>query len=175
MRTCIRVVVACLLGLIFCLIGQGSGFAHTELSESSPGDGDVLASAPAQVVLRFTEPVVPDLSEVVLQDPDEVIHRSERLALATDGALVASMTPSGPDGLWRMSYRVVSVDGHPVVGTIEFSVGAAAVQQSGASLGSPVRWVVAGVAVLLVAGVALALRASAGKDPDAADPAENQL
>lgn len=175
MRTCIRVVVACLLGLIFCLIGQGGGFAHTELSESSPDDGEVVASAPSQVVLRFTEPVVPDLSEVVLQDPDEVIHRSERLALATDGALVASMSPRGPDGVWRMSYRVVSVDGHPVVGTIEFSVGVAAVQQSGASLASPVRWVVVGVAVLLVTGVALALRAAAGKDPEAAVPLEHQL
>lgn len=173
MRTCIRVVAACFLGLIFCLIGQAGSFAHTELSESSLGDGEVLASAPAQVVLRFSEPVVPDLSQVVLQDPDEVVHRSERLALATDGALVASMDPSGPDGLWRMSYRVVSVDGHPVVGTIQFSVGPGAVQQSGASIGSPVRWIVAGVAVLLVTAVAFALRAAAGRDQDAVIAAEH--
>lgn len=95
--------------------------AHTSLVSSDPSEGARLDSAPQQVVLTFSEN---------LNQPSEaglVVDGTTRDAsVEVDGRrLVVTATGERPDGAYQVNYRVVSADGHPVTGTLSFTVGEA--------------------------------------------------
>jgi hypothetical protein len=86
------------------------------------------------------------------------------------GAVVtASLPANGPKGDYVLAYRVVSADGHPVTGEVEFTVTTgrapqAQVQEQGSAntsptstgvLGVPLWGVIGGAAILLVLAVLL--------------------
>lgn len=95
--------------------------AHDELVSTDPADGASLEEAPAAVTLTFSEEVVQLGTAVVVTDAAGV-----RLAdgpLVVDGAVITrAITPPTVAGEVRVSYRVVSSDGHPVTGTLTFTV-----------------------------------------------------
>jgi copper transport protein len=117
-----------MLGLLFTtfalLLGPASpASAHAVLVSSSPVTDAVLPSAPAEVVLTFSESVrrVPDKIRVL--GPDGA--RVDRGEPTFDGAVVTiPVDPSGPRGTYLVSYRVISADSHPVAGGYTYSVGA---------------------------------------------------
>jgi copper transport protein len=100
--------------------------AHATLLSTEPAAGSVLTTAPHQIRLLFNEQIEPGLSRITLVAPD-----SHSLALRVQGdphdvhALVGSVD-SLANGAYRVEWRVVSADGHPVGGNFSFSVGAAA-------------------------------------------------
>jgi copper transport protein len=101
--------------------------AHASLIGTSPRPDQVLAAAPADVVLTFNDAV--DLKTATLQ----VLEPSgSPLAIGLPAHLgndQTSLTVSLPKALGpgtrTVLYRVVSSDGHPVQGSFRFSVGAA--------------------------------------------------
>lgn len=118
-----------LLTLLLVLLASATGaFAHAQLLASDPADGTVLMAPPEQIVLTFSEPVVPLVFR--LSDPS---GRVENLPVA--GAIVGlepSATrlvvklPSGQGlGTHSLTWRVTSADGHPIGGGLLFSVGKA--------------------------------------------------
>ncbi|PWK76142.1 copper resistance protein CopC [Aminobacter sp. AP02] len=96
--------------------------AHASLIRSTPVEGAVVGQMPAQIMLTFSEPVTPLV--VLLMRPD---GRSDRLEGVDSGDGVGVDLPATdmPDGTYLLSWRVVSSDGHPVGGTVTFSVGSA--------------------------------------------------
>ena len=95
--------------------------AHATLISSDPADGAVVATAPTQLTLTFNEPVSALVVRLVGSDGHV------RLLLNPDGRqarLVISAPAAIPQGTQVLSYRVISLDGHPVGGTVVFSVGA---------------------------------------------------
>lgn len=94
--------------------------AHASLVGSTPADGTVVASAPASYVLQFNEPVSP--LKLTLVQPDGN-------TLSLDGFELKDRTleivaPSGlGSGTHVLSWRVVSEDGHPIGGSVVFSIG----------------------------------------------------
>lgn len=109
--------------------------AHNELSSSNPPDGAVLSSAPTAVVLTFEEEADPRFLQVA--------------AIATDGSRVGAGTPTAVGtrvtlplsplsaGDYAIVYRVVSADGHPVQGKVDFTVGSAPAIVSRPGAGTP--------------------------------------
>ena len=95
--------------------------AHDELVSTDPADGASLEEAPAAVTLTFSEEVVKLGTAVVVTDAAGV-----KLAdgpLVVDGAVITrAITPPTVAGEVRVSYRVVSSDGHPVTGKLTFTV-----------------------------------------------------
>lgn len=97
--------------------------AHTDLLSSSPANGTTLAEPPRQVELEFTEPMAPSLATIMLTVPggqpvDIPVRSGDR-----DTVLLVDVPPSAaPEGTWRVSFRVTSVDGHPIAGKIDFDV-----------------------------------------------------
>jgi methionine-rich copper-binding protein CopC len=92
-------------------------WAHAGLVSSDPADGSVLTIAPTQVVLEFNEVLLEDTVSVALRDAQDVVVSSGEVR--ADGAVVTAPWPAGlPDGQYRLAYRVVSADGHPVNGEI---------------------------------------------------------
>jgi copper transport protein len=89
----------------------------------------VLQETPAGIRLRFNEPVSPLV--VSLTDSQGRMHHG--LAVAPHGdTLDIAMPGELPRGSHILSYRVTSGDGHPVGGSLVFSIGAPTRMASGA-------------------------------------------
>ncbi|GAB3138669.1 hypothetical protein GCM10027290_06470 [Micromonospora sonneratiae] len=106
------------------LLGAGvPASAHAVLASSSPIPDTVLASAPTEVVLTFTEPVRKVPGKIRVLGPDG--NRVDRGEPTFNGAVVKiPVDPTGPRGTYLVSYRVISADSHPVAGGYTYSVGA---------------------------------------------------
>ncbi|WP_375782766.1 copper resistance CopC/CopD family protein [Bradyrhizobium sp. Pha-3] len=119
MRAVASHVVASLVALLLALSLATSAHAHAVLIAAEPADGSVVTEAPKTVVLRFNEAVAP--TAVSLLDaagtPRDVTIR------AVDQSVMVTLPADLPQGTQVVSYRVVSQDGHPVAGSLLFSIG----------------------------------------------------
>ncbi|TIW61152.1 MAG: copper resistance protein CopC, partial [Mesorhizobium sp.] len=113
-----------LLAMIMALVVMAStnqAFAHAALIKADPPDGSVLAQAPAQFALTFSEPVSPLVLTLVKPDGTPVALTSFRLS---DQTLEIDDPQPLKSGTHVLSWRVISADGHPVGGSLLFSIGA---------------------------------------------------
>jgi copper transport protein len=151
--------------LLFAALPWRAVHAHAVLLESSPAENAVLAEAPERVVLRFNEPVRPAVIRLLRASDEGSVELAS--AQATDAEVRVPLPAGLPDGSYILSYRVTSADGHPVVGSFVFAIGApgTAASPTSAAAGSEDFWRTAGVAaralwygsLLLAAGLALFL------------------
>jgi copper transport protein len=118
-------VVAMTVGLL--LLPKTAAWAHAELLETSPPNGAHLDAAPRQVVLRFSESVLPVRSGFSLLDGSgETIAAPSARRVPGDATRISMPLPTSlGDGVYVVDWRVVSADSHPVHGAFVFSVGAA--------------------------------------------------
>lgn len=115
-----RRLVALALFAVLCLIGAPGASAHSQLASSTPADGAVLDTAPAEVVFEFNEPLLPDFVRFIAADAAG--STSDLVVTGVDGATATVQWPAAfAPGEWRIEYRVVSQDGHPVNGGISFT------------------------------------------------------
>jgi copper transport protein len=109
------------LGVLLAL-GYRVAEAHTRLLSSEPAADSHLTVRPTRVRLVFSEPIEATLGTISITGSD---GRGIRLAAAGDAhdvhALVAPMDALAA-GSYRVSWRVVSADGHPVSGTFAFTL-----------------------------------------------------
>lgn len=111
-----------LAGLLTVLVGTSSpAFAHAALVASQPSDGAVLPMVPASFDLRFSEAVSPLALRLVAPDGTASVLGGAELR---DGRLVIPAPAGLSEGTHVLSWRVVSEDGHPVGGSVVFSIGA---------------------------------------------------
>jgi copper transport protein len=100
--------------------------AHAELLSTEPGQGEVLASPPAEVLLRFNEPVdAPDDVIEVYGSSGDQLDVGARFRPDGDQSLVAVELPELDDGAYVVTWRVTSTDSHPIRGGFTFRVGEA--------------------------------------------------
>lgn len=117
----LRLAAVTLLTGLALLLGAGPAFAHTRLTGSDPADGASLDTAPQRVALTFNEPMQAGFATVTLVGPDGTQYQSG--AVSTDGGTVAiGVAPLGPAGKYEIGYRVISEDGHPVTGSVAFTL-----------------------------------------------------
>jgi copper transport protein len=110
-------VVAALL-LVVC--GSTGALAHASLVATEPRDGSMVAQAPKMVQLRFNEPVTPAVIRVIDSDGTT---RDDAAVHAVNETIEITLPAGLPAGTQVISYRVISADGHPVAGSMMFSVG----------------------------------------------------
>jgi copper transport protein len=109
------------IATLLSVLGFATGVsAHASLVSSEPRDGSVLASAPKVVQLRFNEVVTP--ADIKLIDAEGRL-RDDATVSAHDDTIDVKMPDGLPRGTQLVSYRVVSADGHPVGGSLVFSIG----------------------------------------------------
>lgn len=113
-------VVGAALGLALVAVPAA---AHTELIGSTPADKATVATAPAQVVLEFNQPVQQDFGQVAVLDAAGAHH--EQGDTEVDGSIVTQHVGALAAGAYEISYRVNASDGHPITGTLTFTVAAA--------------------------------------------------
>ncbi len=155
----IRGWVVGVLAVLALLAGASPAAAHAELDSSDPEDGATLASAPAAITFVFGEEILPQGNAVTLTDVAADV-RLEVGPVDVDGDTVSVTWPeSSPAGQFRAAFRVVSADGHPINGTITFTVE----QAVGAVAASP-------AAVQASPSAGAASPAPVAEDPAAASP-----
>ncbi len=110
-----------LLGLaIASLAMAGQALAHAALTKTVPADGAIVASTPTEFSLSFSEPVSPLVLSLI--GPDGTSRSLTRFVL-TDRMLSIIAPGDLAHGTHVLSWRVVSEDGHPVGGSVLFSIG----------------------------------------------------
>jgi copper transport protein len=128
------------LGALLCFVAlvPGPATAHAVLVEARPADGERLDRPPDALELRFSEPIVPVAVRLLdasgAEVPDVAVEpRAETLVVRPRAPL--------PEGAYLLSYRVTSVDGHPVGATLRFGVGVEPVPEPAGAAGErAARW-----------------------------------
>lgn len=124
--TRLRILLLCLLAWAWTPLAWG----HASLLSSVPPRGAVLDQGPATVELEFSEPVSATVMRLVT--PDGQIHALP----PTDNrgtAVSISVPEQTGDGTYLLNWRVVSADGHPIGGTLDYSIGGPAESASARS------------------------------------------
>ncbi|HEU4572720.1 MAG TPA: copper resistance protein CopC, partial [Candidatus Limnocylindrales bacterium] len=130
-----RVLGALVLAALGLVLGAGSAAAHAVLVASVPGDGEVVATAPNEIRLVFSEPLDSTYSslDVLVADGTALASRVGTVDPANRTVLVAPAPPLA-DGTYTIVWRSLSADdGHTGSGSIVFSVASG----SSAPPGSP--------------------------------------
>jgi copper transport protein len=113
-------LVFAVTALLLVVCGATRAFAHASLVATEPRDGSMIAQAPKTVRLRFNEPVTPAVVRVIDSDGTT---RNDAVVHAANETIEIALPASLPAGAQVISYRVISADGHPVAGSIMFSIG----------------------------------------------------
>ncbi len=122
--------------LFAVIVAPNPAAAHAALIKAEPADGTVIATSPSSFSLTFSEAVSPLVLTLVHPDGSSLPLTSSRLDGQT--VVIANPQPLG-QGTHILSWRVVSEDGHPVAGSLLFSVGGPSAAPQTAE---PVDWLV---------------------------------
>lgn len=114
-----RALIGALTALLV-LLAPAPAAAHAVLMEAQPADGERLDQPPTELRLRFNEPVMP--VAVRLLDPDGTEVQGTAVAVQGPTLIVRPPGPL-PQGAYLLSYRVTSLDAHPVGASLRFGVG----------------------------------------------------
>jgi len=121
--------------LILWMVSATAAFSHATLVSSQPADGAVLDRAPPLLVLTFNEAVAPLVFKLLGPDGTPTA-----VTPPADGGATLRIPVSGlARGTHVLSWRVVSADGHPVGGSLLFSVGRVTASPFQAAESNPVR------------------------------------
>ncbi|MBQ1064381.1 MULTISPECIES: copper resistance CopC family protein [Micromonospora] len=110
------------LGVVaaFALLPAAPAAAHNSLTGSDPRDGARLAAAPERIELRFLATPKEATTEVTVTGPDNVAAAGG--APTFSGKRVTVPFRPGAAGLYIVTYRLASDDGHPIKGEIRFTL-----------------------------------------------------
>lgn len=130
-------LLAALLGLGLVVAVPVAASAHTDLAGSTPAEDAVVDRAVTSVRLTFASALNPDLGDAVVVGDDG--NRAVGQTTVRGRVLTVPVQPLDRAGRYEVSYRVVSVDGHPVTGHYRFEIseaGARAAQALESSAGA---------------------------------------
>lgn len=163
---------------VMIMLGAAPASAHAELESMTPGQKSVQTAPPREVTLTFDEPVNRRFTVIRVTGPAGATVSSGAPTVDRD-VVHQQLVPLSKPGRYQVAYRTVSVDGHIVSGSREFTfrpavastptasvqaappappVAAAAPQQDPSSERFGIQLALGGVAVALLAGVALTVR-----------------
>jgi copper transport protein len=101
--------------------------AHAALLKTSPGDGTIVKTAPAQVEMEFSEGVLLSDDSIQVLGPDGSRADTGKPHATAAGSTTAAVSlRSGlKKGTYVVAWKAVSADSHPVAGAFTFSIGVA--------------------------------------------------
>lgn len=108
--------------LLIALPTSGVAMAHDQLVDSTPAEGQEFEVAPTEATLRFSGEMIEIGAEVALLDAntEELVELPD--AFEIDYDTLVQPLPELAGGTYALNWRVVSQDGHPISGTINFTV-----------------------------------------------------
>jgi copper resistance protein C len=109
--------------LVIVLAGTSRVEAHAFLKDAEPRVGSTLQTSPNEVRIRFTENIEPAFSSIQVFDASgkEVDKRDVHLD-RSDRALLHVSLPRLGAGIYKVVWRVISLDTHVTNGSFMFRV-----------------------------------------------------
>lgn len=172
-----RALVACLIAGAAVLVTAPPAAAHNALISSDPKDKTSLEAGPSSVTLTFDQDVQggQGINTISVVDANGGHYEVAGDPTIKDNAVSAKVNALGKAGQYKIGYRILSADGHPVSGELTFTLTKdgtgtpttpaspdTASGSDGSSDGLPI-WVwIVGAVVLLGGGVFFALRGGGG-------------
>jgi|TARA_B100002003_G_C14155189_1_gene556007 methionine-rich copper-binding protein CopC len=98
---------------------QATAFAHTALSESTPGDGAMVKEPPANINLVFTEPV--QLVKFEVMGTGHEMPTEFKLSTEAHASFTI-VTPGMHAGNFTVNWAAIGADGHTVTNSYAFVV-----------------------------------------------------
>lgn len=125
--------------VLWGLVAAPGASAHAVVISTNPADGSLLATAPSQVSIVFSEAVELQLGALRVFAPDGSradVGSAGHPAGHADTASIG-LRPNLKDGTYVVSWRVISADSHPVHGGFTFSIGTTSAPAAAGSAAAP--------------------------------------
>lgn len=107
--------------LLLFLLAAPAAWAHASLISTDPADGQVLSASPETITVTFSERVsLADTGNALL---DATGSPASAQITARDNTVLITPDEELSDGSYIVTWRVISLDSHPVAGGITFAVG----------------------------------------------------
>jgi copper resistance protein C len=171
-----RALIACLIAGAAVLVTAAPAAAHNALISSDPKDKSSLEAGPSSVTLTFDQDVQggEGINTISVVDASGGHYEVAGDPTIKDNAVSAKVDALGKAGQYKIGYRILSADGHPVSGELTFTLtkdgtGSPRVVEAKDLVGRPNGdglpiWVwIVGAVVLLGGGVFFALRGGGTK------------
>jgi methionine-rich copper-binding protein CopC len=114
-------ILAALSLLWLLLFGAAPAAAHAFLDRAEPRVGNAVRTAPREVTCWFTQNLEAAFSSLVVRDSAGA-QVSVGRASVTGNTMRVALKPL-PPGVYKVSWRVLSVDTHTTEGDFSFRVG----------------------------------------------------
>lgn len=95
-------------------------FSHSTKQATRPADGAVLTASPEMIGMTFDMPMRVTL--ISLKDQDGTEHALTRQDNMEPVSVFDAVPPTLPIGSYRVEWRGLAEDGHPMQGTFSFEV-----------------------------------------------------
>ena len=105
---------------LFVFFGSGLSWAHSKQETTVPANNAVLTEAPAELVLKFDKPM--RITKLALTDRSGNDYEVQRTDQMKHVLKLVAQLDSIPNGEYRVDWRGLSEDGHPMKGTFSFTV-----------------------------------------------------
>ena len=115
-----RLIIQLFVSSFFVFFGGGLGWGHSKQETTTPANNAVLYEAPSELVLQFDKPM--RITKLALTDQagkEYKVQRTDQMKHVLK--LVAQLDPV-PKGEYKVDWRGLSEDGHPMKGTFSFTV-----------------------------------------------------
>ena len=110
-------------GLLAMIGLTGQAEAHSKLKEASPPVESTIKAAPSEVIITFTEALEPKFSKIEVQDSKgQRVDQGTAQAVPGEPTRLAIALKPLTAGVYRVTWRVVSVDTHRSEGSYQFIV-----------------------------------------------------
>ncbi|PNG26364.1 copper homeostasis periplasmic binding protein CopC [Methylocella silvestris] len=116
------------LGLVLCLglgVAATNAHAHAFLDKATPPVGGTVSTAPTEIRLVFSEPIVPQFSGLSLTTAGgaSVATGKPTQPPGDKAVLITPIANALAPGAYQVKWHAVSVDTHRTQGSFTFSVG----------------------------------------------------
>ena len=111
---------------VIALLAPHPAQAHTSLVSSVPMKNSTIKAIPKTIALTFDEKLImlagKNVSKFSVVGPDGKEIKLGPITLTNQIISAAVLEPKPKPGIYKIKYRVISGDGHPVSGTIKFTL-----------------------------------------------------
>ncbi|WP_335715047.1 copper resistance CopC family protein [Neobacillus drentensis] len=122
--------ISLIASMLFFLLGT-TVFAHSHLESSSPKNGEVLTQPLKEIALTF-ETTLESTSTFTLEDSKGTSIPLSKVSIEGN-KLIGTLNNELANGGYKIHWKIIGTDGHPLEGDISFSVQLPAKQTTSAA------------------------------------------
>ena len=119
-----RTMIAASAALLLTLAASGVALAHAHLKSTEPAKDAVVAAAPANIRLEYSEALELPFSSIKLTGPDKTTVPTGAPTHGGGGESILDVPVTGTltPGLYTVEWRILSKDGHKTKGSYGFTL-----------------------------------------------------